>query len=273
MSDDHGHDHDHKHDGADGEAEELLATQLTTDFAPGLVPTANYVVLEGEAVVLDEVSGATHLLNETGALVLQCFDGAATIDEIAVDVAEAFNADKAVVAEDILGLARELGQRGLLEGVTARQPMTQREPVPSIPVGTVLTGLDARIEDGPAVDDAWVASGPALLVSWSPRCGYCKRVIPDLAELEMPLAAAGVRLMLVTTGSPEDMATQFADGGGVLPTAYAEEIPDFFTGLGTPVAYAVGADGQVSEPLAVGALDVPQLARALAGVTEDSTAG
>jgi coenzyme PQQ synthesis protein D (PqqD) len=272
MTHDHDHDHDHEHAHDDEAAQDagILADALELDFAPGLVDTAAFVVLDDEAVILDEVSGATHLLNPTGTLVLQCFDGVSTLQEIATDVAEAFHAEEEVVAADLLTLARELGDRGLLVGVKARPRVQPSQPAPSLPVGTVLSGLDAQVADGPVVDDKWLGSGPALVVSWGARCGFCKRIIPDLVDLEMPLAAAGIRLMLVTTGSPEEIETQFAEAPGALPIAYTDELPDFLAGLGTPVAYAVGSGAATSELMALGALDVPQLARRLAGVHEES---
>ena len=57
-----------------------------------------------------------------------------------------------------------------------------------------------------------------------------------------------------------------AQTGGVrLPVMHVDETPDFFAGLGTPVAYLVDADRQVVEPIAIGAAEVPDLVRRLAG--------
>ena len=44
---------------------------------------------------------------------------------------------------------------------------------------------------------------------------------------------------------------------------HVDRAPDFFTGLGTPVAYLVDADRTVLEPIAIGSGEVPDLLRRL----------
>jgi hypothetical protein len=82
--------------------------------------------------------------------------------------------------------------------------------------------------------------------------------------------ASGVRLMLVTTSDNQSVEQQFETSGAELPVAYAESAPGFFNGLGTPVAYFVEG-GAVAEPIAFGAVAVPELARRLAGVEPADT--
>ena len=95
----------------------VRATDIDHSFVPRRAESAYTVELDGEAVVLDEARNRLHHLNPTATLVWSCFDGSGTIDEIAVDLATAFDSEHHPVVADVLTLARELGGEGLLEGV------------------------------------------------------------------------------------------------------------------------------------------------------------
>lgn len=98
-------------------------------FVPELRSSIASVELHGEAVLLDEVTGSLHVLNAMATLVHTCFDGAGTIDELVVDLAEAFGEDVDTVREDVVALARDLGRQGLLDGVIGENEL------PAEPVG------------------------------------------------------------------------------------------------------------------------------------------
>lgn len=82
--------------------------------------TVAAVELDGEAVLLDGDSGAVHTLNPTATLVWLCCDGTARLGEIIDDLADVYgDAGRAVIAADVVELARSIGRQGLLEGVRA----------------------------------------------------------------------------------------------------------------------------------------------------------
>ena len=183
-------------------------------------------------------------------------DGSSTLAEIAFDISDVLGVDRERVEADVLDLVRTLGAQGLLEGVArdehaghdhARQPQ-------GVPVGADLGGWDRWSE---------LAVEPTLVVNWGTRCGFCSTIVSDLDALRPRLREAGVSLLLVTTGSQESFREQ--TGEADLPVLHVEEVPDFFTGLGTPVAYLVDADRSVAQAIAVGSGEVPDLARRLAG--------
>jgi PqqD family protein of HPr-rel-A system len=74
------------------------------------------VVLDGEAVVYDEVSGELHHLNASATVVFELLDGTSTIRELAADVAEAFEQPPREVETQIRKLVRQFRQLGLLNG-------------------------------------------------------------------------------------------------------------------------------------------------------------
>lgn len=78
----------------------------------------------GEVVVTDEVSGASASLDALGWLVWQCLDGRTPLQQIVQELAEAFGASAEVVGDDVMGLMRQVGRLGLLEGFAAAAEQT-----------------------------------------------------------------------------------------------------------------------------------------------------
>lgn len=236
--------------------DEIPASEVGPALAPRLRPGVGSAFLDDEGVLLDPATGASHLLDRPAALVTRFLDGESTLGEIAFDIADVLGVDREQVEADVVALVRALGEQGLLDGV-ARDPHAghahQRRPE-GVPVGADLSGWEGWASLGP---------GPTLVVSWGTRCGYCSGIVAALGDLAPRLRAAGTHLVLVTTGDEESLAAQ--TGGVELPVLHVDETPDFFVGLGTPVAYVVGPDREVLEPIAIGSGEVPDLARRLAG--------
>lgn len=69
-------------------------------------------------ILVDDDSGAVHMLNPTAQIIWSCFDGSGTIAEIARDLCEVFAADLAAVTREVTDVARRLGEHGLLERVS-----------------------------------------------------------------------------------------------------------------------------------------------------------
>ena len=236
--------------------EEIPASDVGLDLAPRLGPGVGAAFLDEEGVLLDPATGASHVLDQPAALVTRFLDGRSTLGEIAFDIADILGVYRAQVEADVVALAQTLGARGLLDGV-ARDPHAGHDhPRRSegVPVGADLGGWDGWAD---------LPAAPTLVVNWGTRCGFCTRIVADLGELGPRLRDAGTELVLVTTGDEESLRSQAGDVA--LPVVHVDAVPDFFTGLGTPVAYLVGPDRTVVEPIAIGAGEVPDLARRLVG--------
>lgn len=78
--------------------------------------------LDHELVVLDERTGRLHVLNPTATVVWQCLDGDADLATLAVELATAFGAEADAVRADLLTLARQLADDGLLVGFEPDPP-------------------------------------------------------------------------------------------------------------------------------------------------------
>jgi peroxiredoxin len=106
----------------------------------------------------------------------------------------------------------------------------------------------------------------ALVVHWSPSCGFCDLIGPELAEVAPRLAEAKTELVLLSYGDV-DANVAFREKHGLVSTLLLVDgspPPTGFAGMGTPVAYLLDERGRVAEPAAVGAGEVPLLARAAA---------
>lgn len=237
------------------ERDEIPASEVGLDLAPRLRPGVGAAFLDDEGVLLDPATGASHVLDQPAALVTRFLDGQSSLREIAFDISDVLGADRERVETDVLTLVRTLGAQGLLEGVAREAQAVQEHRQPEgVPVGADLSGWEGWSE---------LPAAPTVIVSWGTRCGFCTLMLPDVDELAPRLRAAGTELVLVTTGDRESLRTQAGDVE--LPVMHVDEVPDFFTGLGTPVAYLVGADRTVTEPIAIGAGEVPDLLRRLVG--------
>jgi hypothetical protein len=113
---------------------DVSAAAIEGSFRPRARGGLASVELDGETVLYDEDTGRTHVLNPTASLLWKIFDGEASLDELADDVADVFGEDVETVRPQLVELARDLGQQGLLVGVAAEHwdpvSIAHTEPAP-----------------------------------------------------------------------------------------------------------------------------------------------
>ncbi|MGH2787285.1 MAG: PqqD family peptide modification chaperone [Actinomycetota bacterium] len=256
------------HGTPDDDAEEMSAADIDGAFVPRHRPNTAGVELDGEMVLLVEGTTKPHWLNQTGTIVWNCLDGMVSLDELAGEIAEAFGADPSVVRDDVIDIAQGLGGAGLLEGVAEEVPKPPQYEPPSLPLGDELPSFDGPGLNGDTVRSEDLRGHKLLLINWSAMCGFCKKIAPDLAELQPELKANGVELVLLTYGTSEDNRELLDESGIDCTVVFQEGASEVFGTAGTPSAYLVDADGKVASKMVVGALEVPTLARSAAGRDE-----
>jgi len=118
-----------------------------------------------------------------------------------------------------------------------------------------LTGHTVALED--------FRGQRVLVINWSPQCGFCDLIAPELAKLQADFRRSKVQLLLVSDGDAEANRKLLEEHGLEVPLLLLKESEQLkaFEGLGTPVAYLLDEEGKVARPLAVGANEVPVLAR------------
>jgi peroxiredoxin len=137
-----------------------------------------------------------------------------------------------------------------------------------VPVAMSIPPFKLPDLDGAMVTQDDLEGRRVLLVNWSTTCGFCDAIIDDLAKLQDRFAKRDVDVVLVSRGDPEEnrrfvaerglacrILLQPEDNGGIAA----------FAGIGTPAAYLIDEHGRVAKPMALGADEVPSLAREAAG--------
>jgi peroxiredoxin len=99
----------------------------------------------------------------------------------------------------------------------------------------------------------------ALLIFFDPGCGYCRRLLPDLARLD---PAADPAPLLLAAGDADRTRALVAEHGVTMPVLLdaGAEVARLFAVPGTPAAYLVDEEGQTAAPLAIGGDRIMELA-------------
>jgi thiol-disulfide isomerase/thioredoxin len=114
-----------------------------------------------------------------------------------------------------------------------------------------LAGNDVSLED--------FRGEETLVLFWSPECGFCQEMLPDLKAWEIDPLAGAPRLLVVSDGTVEDNEAMGLSSEVVLDHTYA--VSDAFGGAGTPSAVLVDAEGRIASEVVVGSSAVLELAR------------
>jgi len=146
---------------------------------------------------------------------------------------------------------------GFAAGVPAHAPA-------GLEVGTSVPDFSLRDLDSQLRSLEDFRGQRVLLVHWSPACGFCTRIASELADFEGKLRARKTELVLVSAGDAEANRAVAQEHGLTAPVLLQDEQIAAFSGLGTPAAYLIDEEGRVAAPLALGADEVPELARAAA---------
>ena len=248
----------------DADVQEMSADDIDETFVPQ--PRYEVVGLEmdGEAVLVVEGTWSTHWLNTTSTVVWNALDGVSSVRELSAGLAQAFGADPDVVLIDVLDVARQFGSAGLLQGVAETSGGAGSQGTPQ---GRMIPSFELPDEQGRMVSLESLRGQKLLLVNWSPTCGFCKQIAPELAELQPKLREHGVQAVLVATGEVEANRQVVKEAG--LDAMLLLQEPgeaEVFSGMGTPVAYLVDEEGKNAAPFAYGSDAVPALARKAAGL-------
>jgi thiol-disulfide isomerase/thioredoxin len=252
---------------------EIEPADIDLDFVARPRDTIFATEFDGETLLVDRETGFLSLLDPIGSIVWNCLDGQGTLADLAEELSEAFGAPAEVVSQDVLEMVRSVGRAGLLTGVARPQPAIPLQPT-GVEVGEELVPFTAPDLEGATIDLAAMRSQSVLLVNWSPSCGYCAKIAPDLAEVQPTLAEKGVSLVFLTSGEADPnrelLETNGLSATMLLREGAEDDFADPFPAMGTPVAYLLDTEGRVAEPLAYGAEEVPALARRAAGLEAQS---
>jgi peroxiredoxin len=164
----------------------------------------------------------------------------------------------------IESLERVASQGGLVAGPGANG---SPRPEAGLPVATTMPSFRLPDLSGRLVALEDFRGKRVLLVHWDTGCGFCDEIAPELAALQSDLRKRKTELVLVSYGDA-DVNRRFAREHGldcpILLQGERDPV-DAFAQVGTPVAYLLDEKGRIAKPLALGADEVPRLAREAAG--------
>jgi thiol-disulfide isomerase/thioredoxin len=142
--------------------------------------------------------------------------------------------------------------------VPAEEP--QRPQAPAVPsVGSVAPELELVDLGGQAL--ALAEPGrDTLVVFWNPGCGFCQRMLSELAALEQSPPPGAPRVVLISSGSVEENRAMGLSSAIALDQSFTAGRA--FGSAGTPSGILIDTDGRVASGLAVGAPAVMALASA-----------
>jgi methylamine dehydrogenase accessory protein MauD len=124
------------------------------------------------------------------------------------------------------------------------------EPAPEIGLPD-LKGNHVGLED--------IRGEETLLLFWSPWCGFCQEMLPDLKEWEAAPPEGAPKLLIVSDGTVEENEAMGFSSPVVLDNTYA--VGDAYGVSGTPSAVLVDAEGRIASEVVVGASEVLELVR------------
>jgi thiol-disulfide isomerase/thioredoxin/uncharacterized membrane protein YphA (DoxX/SURF4 family) len=124
---------------------------------------------------------------------------------------------------------------------------------------------DLRLADleGETVDLEDFKGEKTLVLFWSPSCGFCQQILPDLKRWEEDHPEDAPRLLVVAAGAEEANREQGFSSTVVLDQQFA--VGRAFGASGTPSAVLVDEEGKVASELALGTTPVLDLTRARQG--------
>lgn len=140
-----------------------------------------------------------------------------------------------------------------------------RLPYTGVAVGTPVKPFRLPDLSGREVSLEEYRGKRILLINWNPDCGFCRVIVPVLAKIQADLHKRNVQVVLAAAGDAESNR-KLTDEYHLDCLVLLRDSQDFvlFEQAGTPAAYLVDEQGRIAEALAIGAEEVPKLARQVA---------
>ena len=139
-----------------------------------------------------------------------------------------------------------------------RKPAAPRPAAPPV-AGLADVGKPAPAVSLPDLEGRTVALAdfrgqPTAVLFWNPGCGFCQRMLPDLKAWEESPPQDAPKLVLVSSGDPEENRGQGLRSPILLDHGF--QVGTAFGAVGTPSAILIDARGNVASKLGVGASEV-----------------
>jgi peroxiredoxin len=166
-------------------------------------------------------------------------------------------------AKRLLALDEELFD---LEEAIEKGP--EQIPIPlqtpqGLPAGTPAPSFQLPDLHGKRVSLASFLGKKVLLVAWSPTCGFCQSMAPEVAKLPHDGRGGRPIPVLITSGSAEENRELVEQHRIAAPVLLQQdhEIQEAYRAMPTPTGYLIDERGVIVSDYAMGAVQLLELAR------------
>ena len=124
-----------------------------------------------------------------------------------------------------------------------------------LPIGSVASEFELPDLAGDRLALSQFRGQRVLLIFFSPQCGFCTKMAPDLAALAVDGGDGRPVPLVITTGDAEANRKMFEEHGVRCPVLLQEkmEVAAKYQASGTPTGYLIDEQGAIASALAVGA--------------------
>jgi peroxiredoxin len=136
-------------------------------------------------------------------------------------------------------------------------------PPPGPPIGEPAPAISLPDLEGSTVSLAGLRGQSTLVLFWNPGCGFCAGMLDELRDWDHSRTNGAPQLLVVSSGTPEAHAEMQLRSPVVLDAR--SETMSAYGAHGTPMGVLVDDEGNVASALAVGAVEVMNLARSEVG--------
>jgi methylamine dehydrogenase accessory protein MauD len=208
--------------------------------------------------------GLTHVLLQRDYEVLQAYQAGGTPSAVLVRPDGAIGSPVATGADAIRALVARAARLPIPLPMAAGSGSRNGAAAPAPPAGPQIgdpaPALTLPDLSGQTIDLADFRGRPTLVLFWSPRCGFCNQMLDDLKDWEAHPPEGAPQLLVVSTGSVEEIRAQGLRSPVVLDQGLAVG-GEAYGAYGTPMAVLVDAEGRIASTLASGAAEVFALTR------------
>jgi peroxiredoxin len=124
-----------------------------------------------------------------------------------------------------------------------------------LPVGVPAPEFELHDLTGATASLARWRGRELLLIFFNPKCGFCVRMLPDLAALSVDGAKGRPVPLVIASGEADENRRLFAEQGVRCPVLLqrGSEVAELYRVHGTPMGYLIDDQGRIASELAAGA--------------------
>lgn len=215
------------------------------------------IVSTGSAESNRELGLASPIVLDEGFNIGRAYGASGTPSAVLVDAKGKVKSAVAVGAPGVLALAN--GEH------PANAAAAQPAPVKAAKVGDAAPAIALPDLDGNKWELQSNLGEKTMLLFWNPGCGFCKRMVDDIKEIEAQPPVGAPKLVLISTGTAESNKELGLGSLTLLDQGF--NVGRSFGANGTPSAVLIDEEGKVASTVAVGAPAVLEMA----GVNEEAS--